>query len=373
VKARPKIWRIGWRLAVCGILLLWIFHNIFLNEGRLAGERQGLAWDSLSRLDQWKTGWFYGPRELWRTLRIVNPASFAAALGFMGLTVVLGAVRWHMVLLVQGLALPMGRTLAISMVAQLFNAFLLGSTGGDVLRAYYAARETHHKKTEAVVTVVVDRLIGLFSMLLFACVLVAPNLPLLWARHWANQRLIALTVFVLAMMLACSVVVVLAFWGGVSRRWPNARAWLQRLPKGDLLERSIDASRRFGREPWFLGKVTALSMGLNVFSILPFVILARGMGLSVPVLPLFAIVPMIICVSALPITPSGLGVRESLFVIMLAIPEIHIEATKALSLSLLGYSVFLFWSLVGGVVYFCLKDREHLSEVAQVENAVENG
>ena len=44
------------------------------------------------------------------------------------------------------------------------RATLLGSTGGDLLKAYYAARESHHKKTEAVVTVFVDRLIGLFSM-----------------------------------------------------------------------------------------------------------------------------------------------------------------------------------------------------------------
>ena len=53
-------------------------------------------------------------------------------------------------------------------MAQFFNAFLLGSTGGDLLKAYYAARETHHRKTEAVVTVLVDRLIGLFSMLALA-------------------------------------------------------------------------------------------------------------------------------------------------------------------------------------------------------------
>ena len=41
--------------------------------------------------------------------------------------------------------------------------------------AYYAARETHHKKTEAVVTVFVDRLIGLWAMLLFASLMILPN------------------------------------------------------------------------------------------------------------------------------------------------------------------------------------------------------
>jgi hypothetical protein len=44
----------------------------------------------------------------------------------------------------------------ISLVAHFFNSFLLGSTGGDLMKAYYAARETHHKKTEAVMTVFAD-------------------------------------------------------------------------------------------------------------------------------------------------------------------------------------------------------------------------
>ena len=36
--------------------------------------------------------------------------------------------------------------------------------------------------------------------------------------------------------------------------------------------------------------------------------------MEVPPLALFLVVPMIICIAALPITPSGLGVRENLFV-----------------------------------------------------------
>jgi uncharacterized membrane protein YbhN (UPF0104 family) len=168
VSSAKSIWTLGWRIAVCGVLLLWIFHAIFVNEGRLTWQGQVPAWGSLDRLTQWRIGWTYGPRELWRTLRLVEPTAFALSLNFMGATVLLGALRWRMVLRVQGLDLPVGRTLEISLVAQFFNAFLLGSTGGDLLKAYYAARETHHKKTEAVVTVLVDRIIGLFSMLLFA-------------------------------------------------------------------------------------------------------------------------------------------------------------------------------------------------------------
>src|SRR5438876_8575606 len=110
----------------------------------------------------------------------------------MGMTVLLGVISWQMVLRVQGLELSFARTSEISFVAQFFNSFLLGSTGGDLIKAYYAARETHHKKTEAVTTVFVDRLIGLWAMLLFAAVMMVPNFALVWKykRFWAPSLII---------------------------------------------------------------------------------------------------------------------------------------------------------------------------------------
>jgi hypothetical protein len=255
------------------------------------------------------------------------------------------------------------------LVAHFFNSFLLGSTGGDLMKAYYAARETHHLKTEAVVTVVIDRLIGLVSMLFFACLMMLPNRALILA----HPRLGALALFILLMMLACGLITGLAFWGGLSRRWPQARTWLKRLPRGDLLERSLDSCRRFGRQPGFLVQALALSMGLNIASVLQVMCLAWGMRLGVSPLAWCVIVPIIICISALPITPSGLGVRENLYVLMLAAPEIHVAATQALSLSLLAYAGSLLWSLLGGLVYASLKETHHLREITQAEPTAENG
>src|SRR5690242_9933752 len=228
--------------------MLWILHSIFLNEGRMAWERQGHSWKELSRAAQWQAAWTSGPRELWHTLMLVDRTAMFLSLVFMGLTIGLGVFRWRMVLRVRGLDLPLGRAAEISLVAHFFNSFLLGSTGGDLLKAYYAARETHHKKTEAVMTVLVDRLIGLFAMLLFACLMMLPNRALL-SEH---RRLGALAWLVILMMGGCGGVLVLSFWGGVSRTWPRARRWLRRVPKGETGERALEACRQFGRERLFL-------------------------------------------------------------------------------------------------------------------------
>ena len=367
MKSGRANWSLGWRLAVGAVLLIWIFHTIFLLEGSRAWRDQGHSWDALSRVEQWRVAWKYGPLELWQTMSLVSPGAFGASLLFMGMTILLGVVRWQMVMRVHGLDLSFGRTCEISLVAQFFNSFLLGATGGDVLKAYYAARETHHKKTEAVVTVLVDRLLGLFAMLFFACLMMLPSLSLVLA----HRRLAAFAVFIVLMMFGCGLVIVLSLWGGLSRPWPQARAWLRRLPKGDLLERAVEASRHFGRDWVFLTKVFAISMALNVCCVLQILAVAVGLRLQIEPLALFVIVPVIVCISALPITPSGLGVRENLYVLMLAAPEIDVPPASALSLSLVAYSTFLIWSVVGGIVYLARKERDHLAEITQAEDTPE--
>lgn len=360
-----RLWRVGWRVALCGLLLAWIFHSIFVDEARRG--TPAAEWENLSRPAQWQRGWRDGPPRLWSMLGQVQPGLFTASVGIMGMTIALGVMRWRMVLRVQGLSLSFGRAYEITLVAHFFNSFLLGATGGDLMKAYYAARETHHKKTEAVVTVFVDRLVGLWAMLLFAGVMMLLNLDRLQAMDRVSQVAVVL---VLGLLGTCTVLVVLAFWGGLSRGWAGARDWLRRLPKGEWLERSLDSCRRFGREPGFLLKTVAVSTLLNAAVVLQWLIVGRGLGLTLPAVVLLMIVPAVICIAALPVTPSGLGVRENLFVHMLTTAVAGVLPTPALSLSLLAFVGSLIWSLIGGVVYLLFRDRHHLAEA---ELAAANG
>ena len=158
-----------------------------------------------------------------------SPWRFGVFRGLVGLALWLGVVRWRLVLEAQGLELSLARATRISLVAQFFNSFLLGSTGGDLIKAYYAARETHHRKTEAVTTVFVDRLVGLWAMLLFAGMMMLPNLQMV--RQHGEFAVPAL--FILAMLAALSIVLSLAFWGGVSKPFPRARHYLRGCPRAN--------------------------------------------------------------------------------------------------------------------------------------------
>jgi uncharacterized membrane protein YbhN (UPF0104 family) len=400
VTAVKKIWSTGWRVAVGAVLLLWIFHSIFVNEAREQSKCKDPAqcaplvdrgqtidyaqWQTLARTEQWRLGWTYGPPALGQTLQSVHPGALALSFLLMGGTLLIGVLRWRMVLHVQGFQLPFGRAAEISLVAHFFNSFLLGTVGGDVMKAYCAARETHHKKTEAVMTVFMDRVIGLWSMLVFATIMLVPNLRLFerlglrraflrifsepsagfseFFHIVSKEPIVTATAVLLGMTLVSTAFVFLAFRGGVSKRWSGARDWLRRLPKGDAIERSLESCRKFGQERSFFIRALGLSMLLNFLCVLQFWVLSRGLNMNVPLLALSLVVPTVICLAALPIAPSGLGVREYLFVQLLSAAVAGVDPTSALSLSLLAFAGSLFWSLVGGAVYAMFKHKHHLDD-----------
>jgi uncharacterized protein (TIRG00374 family) len=357
MKRLKKAFSIGWRAALCLALLFWVFNSIFSKEGHAWADGHNLQWDQLSRNEQIHLAWTKGPLDLWHTMELFQPGALLLSTALVGVALWIGVLRWRLVLQTQGLELSLGRTARISLVAQFFNSFLLGSTGGDLIKAYYAARETHHLKTEAVTTVFVDRLVGLWAMLFFAGVMMLPNLQLI--LH--NGKLAAPALAILAMLAILTVVLSVAFWGGVSKRFPRARHQLRRLPKGEVLERALDSCRQFGQKKGFLAKAVALSLAVNVVWVLQISVLAAGLNLSVPFQAFLVIVPVIFCISALPITLNGFGVREKLFVDMLEV--LAVPGTAALSISLMSAAQGMLWSLIGGAVYFGVRQKEHLEDV----------
>jgi len=351
--------RLTLKLAVCLVLVAWILHVIFAGEAEM---QLGKDWGALSFAKQLRESWTIGPTGLWKTISGVSLGWLLTSFVFMGTTIFIGVIRWRTVLAVQGLYLPLGRAAGISLVAHFFNSFLLGSTGGDLLKAYYSAAETNHKKAEAVTTVVVDRLLGLFAMLLFVSLMALAN----WSVVMSQQRFMAVMLVVLGMLFVSGLVIVLSFWAGPTGARLKFEALLAKLPKGDVLVRCIEACHAFGENPGFLPRVLGWSMLLSLACVLQIVALGHGLGLPMGehFRVLLLIVPAIICISALPITPSGIGVRENLYVWLLSATAIGIEAKTALSLSLLAFAGSLLWSLIGGATYLAFRSRHSLDQIA---------
>jgi hypothetical protein len=81
------------------------------------------------------------------------------------ITYIVTSFRWHQHLKALDIRLTVSRTFALNRVGAFYNTFMLGSTGGDVIKAYYASKQTGHR-TRAVLSVFVDRFVGLIALVI---------------------------------------------------------------------------------------------------------------------------------------------------------------------------------------------------------------
>ena len=68
-----------------------------------------------------------------------------------------------------GIEVPLGRLLSYQWIAEFFNNFLPAQVGGDVMRGYELAADTH-RAADAAASVLIDRFIGLFVFMSAAMV-----------------------------------------------------------------------------------------------------------------------------------------------------------------------------------------------------------
>lgn len=381
------------RVVVTFGILAYLFHNIFSNEARSLTDRIAKSPDAsvtelardldlepvqielirarcvdektktadINRLE-WRERrqfvWDVGPRHLWKIFRSVVPGWFVAGVLCVGIVCALGIVRWQMILGVQGLELSLPRVTSVFFVGQFFNAFMLGSTGGDVIKAWYVAHETNHKKAEAVATVVVDRLIGLLALFVITLVMMG----IYYHRVFDDPKMLGFAAFTLAVVVGTVLGTVLALRQGFVDKVPRLRAMLKRLPKYDMLERMVGAYRDYASHPAVLLKTTAISFCVHFFSMLSIVCIGKGLGIHTTNgnVDYFLYLPIINSLTALPVSLSGFGVREGMYALMFG--EVGVALAPAVAMSLLGYVAGLFWSVVGAGFY--LTHRKELPPAA---------
>jgi uncharacterized protein (TIRG00374 family) len=341
------------RLLVSVGILAYLFNGIFHKEALDYFEAHSIDPDSLNWVERARIVWDVGPEALWHEFQRIDPLWFAAAIICAGMPVVLGMVRWRWVLHVQGLDVKFWRLLSITFIGAFWNAFALGTTGGDVVKAWYVAHETHHKKAEAIATVVVDRLIGLLVLFVIALVMMA----IFYKRVFDDPKLFWFSMATLGVVLFTVIGTIVGLWRGFVDKLPGLRSLLQRLPKYDMLRRMVDAYRVYASHPAILAKTVLISFPVHFFSMLSIWCVGRGLGVqSAKFTDYFLYLPIINSVTAVPITISGFGVREGMYVKMFH--EVGVAGSVALVMSLLGYLATLFWSIVGGG--FFLTHRKEL-------------
>jgi len=110
----------------------------------------------------------------------IQYAYLGLAFLFFALAIPITFVRWYVLVRAQDLPFTIGSAFRLGLLGLFFNTFLPGSVGGDLVKAAGIARG-QSRRTVAVATVIMDRIIGLWGL----CWLVA----LLGGAFWLSGTL----------------------------------------------------------------------------------------------------------------------------------------------------------------------------------------
>jgi hypothetical protein len=108
--------------------------------------------------------------EIGAALAHANYWWLAAGLVVYSFVELIAGVRWQLLLRVQGIFLGWIRLLTLMMIGIFFNFFVPGGTGGDVVKVFYLLKETPGRGAQAFLSVLVDRIIGVLSLVLISSV-----------------------------------------------------------------------------------------------------------------------------------------------------------------------------------------------------------
>jgi glycosyltransferase 2 family protein len=230
-----------------------------------------------------------------------------------------------------------------------------GQTGGDLIKAVYVMKRCHANRPAALVSVIVDRVMGLGSLSLLAAGAV------LFYLDDPEFRFLALAIW--GVLLLVLLLGIMAFSRRI-RSLIRLTALLQKLPGGfrNILERVDQAvffyrGHKLAMSLWMLG-----GMGSHVINVLCVYFIGEALGMGVSLADYYVLVPVILIVSAVPIGPNGWGVGELMFGYLFpkyaaSLATATVMFTRAVSLSLLYRIHLTLWSLLGGLILALTKDR----------------
>lgn len=261
------------------------------------------------------------------------------------------ALRWKVLLDAQGMVLSFWRVFALFFIGHFFNVMMPGSVGGDLVKAYYVAREAQHKRTEAVSTVFIDRVIGLLALVGLCAVIMVVRLPFFLSFPETKAAL----VFNAALLGGSVVGLFVVFRRNVFEQWGFFRRLEERTALGGIISRVYSAFRLCMNRPVVLFKTLVYSLINHVTLIVSAFFIGQALEVTSPFSDYLTVFPIINAVAAIPITPGGLGTREVATKFLLGtvgVPEI-----TAVPLSLLLYAALMGWSLLGGVIYIVYSQK----------------
>jgi rSAM/selenodomain-associated transferase 2 len=291
-----------------------------------------------------------------KTFRTMHWGWFLSAVGLYGALFVPAAWRWHIALRLTGHAVHPGAAGRLSLIGHFFYTLLLGVFGGDSAKSAIYARWYRFPLAEALAAAPLDRFLGLLGLAVFGLAAVVEaasagafghvkGISLQWRGAWA-----------LVVITLAAILLVAGRW-----LWPVSSIW-ERFTRslGDGVRALLVSPRAAG---------TGVLCGVLVQMALSGVLALNLRAASHAPLPwdqLLWTFPVVVTISALPLTFAGLGAREGAALALFGIYGVSRE--NAVGASLLTLATSLWWAAIGGILFW--RERRWQQSAKPIPNTI---
>ena len=263
----------------------------------IAARAEALEWDG-STLDAHLVEWRPGLPTVFQDLRW---SAVIPALCLLLASTLAIITRWSLLLAAAGCATRWTQVFRVTYVGLFFNLVLPGMSGGDIARAYWMVKGHPERKAPALMSVFMDRLLGLFAMALLATL----------AIYTSDSRFAPLRVPVALVTLAMflGVIVLLNPW--LRSHLPVSKI-IDRLPASGKFHALDQALQLYGHKPKVVTIAILLSMLNHLGASGALYFLGHALGDTHSFHDYVCIATVMNTLSAVPLSPGGLGVGEVL-------------------------------------------------------------
>jgi uncharacterized protein (TIRG00374 family) len=276
---------------------------------------------------------------VWQSVRGARRGPILAGVVLCWFTVLIAGLRWHRLLEAFGIHIPRRALVCIAQIGQFFLMFLPGPAGDDLTRMLYISRLSGEGQVGAAcTTVLLDRCIGLASILLMAVACI----PWQWGLLAASRKTWWMAVGMSAaggVILVCTILY-FVIDGRVMQRMVEKLLGL--LPASKIRDEFRNISAHIFTSKTAIATVIGAAVGTQFLLCLVFYLAGRSVGIDAPFAEWLGFVPIVLAANAVPITVAGIGV----------------DGGQALAASLMTFAMMLAVCLLGGVVYVFYRPKK---------------
>ncbi len=285
----------------------------------------------------------------------------AAGIALGGLTYFISAVRWWILLRAQGIRVSLARGFELTLMGEIFNLVTVGGVGGDAAKVFLLNRQHPERKLAVTMSLMVDHLVGLVAMSLLFFAVTAGRFDAL-----ENQSAMGKGAIHFGWVFFGGGLALIALMFVMASPWVHGRIHKPgREMKWDVLRRVPEIYDVY-RKKWghaLLALLASVAMLPVEYSI--FWCGFHAIGHAENLWTVICTTPVVEAISALPLSVSGIGVREKTFEVLMK-DLAGMPAEVAVGGSLIGFACRnLVWSLVGGLLFLRPSDRTSIKAIEE--------